>query len=131
MARTDARYDALAVTTVLIVDDDAAFRRVARELLHGLGFRVVGEARNGEQAIAAAARLRPDAVLLDVHLPDADGLSLARRLTGAVGRPRVLVTSTDTAAVSAAALEASGAVGFVPKLDLVATDLRRLLGSAP
>jgi CheY-like chemotaxis protein len=131
MARTGARYDALAVTTVLIVDDDEAFRRVAGELLDGLGFRVVGEARDGAQAIAAAARLHPDAVLLDVHLPDADGFSLARSLTRAVGPLRVLLTSTDAAAGSAAALEASGAVGFVPKHDLVATDLRRLLGSAP
>jgi CheY-like chemotaxis protein len=131
MASAGPRYDAVAVSTVLIVDDDAAFRRVAGELLDGLGFRVVGEARNGEQAIAAAARLRPDAVVLDVHLPDADGFSLARRLTSTLGAPRVLLTSTDAAAGSPAALEASGAVGFVPKLDLVAADLRRLLGPAP
>jgi len=131
MARADTWHEAVAVTTVLIVDDDAAFRRLASELLEDLGFSVVGEARDAERAIAQAARLRPDAVLLDVHMPDTDGFSLARRLTRRNRAPRVLLTSTDASAGSAATLESSGAVGFLAKHELAVTDLRRLLGSAP
>jgi CheY-like chemotaxis protein len=131
MARADAWHDAVAVTTVLIVDDDAAFRRLAGELLEDLGFLVVGEAGDGQQAIAEAARLRPDAVLLDVHMPDTDGFSVARRLTHRQRAPRVLLTSTDASAGSAATLESSGAIGFLAKHELAVTDLRRLLGSAP
>jgi CheY-like chemotaxis protein len=131
MARGDACYDAVAVTTVLIVDDNVAFRRVASELLEDLGFSVVGEAGEGRTAIAEAARLRPDAVLLDVHMPDMDGFSVARQLTRRQRALRVVLTSTDASAGSAATLESSGAVGFLAKHELAATDLRRLLGSAP
>jgi CheY-like chemotaxis protein len=131
MAHADAGYDALAVITVLIVDDDAAFRRIASELLEDLGFFVVGEAADGQQAIAEAARLRPDAVLLDVHMPDTDGFSLACELTRRQRAPRVLLISTDGSAGSAGTLESSGAVGFLAKHELAVTDLRRLLGSAP
>ena len=56
--------------TVLIVDDDAPFRRAARELLTLEGYEVVGEAEDGESGVAAAARLGPAIVLLDVQLPD-------------------------------------------------------------
>jgi two-component system nitrate/nitrite response regulator NarL len=131
MAHADAGYDAVAVTTVLIVDDDAAFRRVASELLEDLGFCVVGAAADGQQAIAEAARLRPDAVLLDVQMPDTDGFSVACQLTRRQGAPRVLLISTDGSAGSAGTLESSGAVGFLAKHELAVTDLRRLLGSAP
>ena len=58
------------MTTVLIVDDYAPFRDSARGLLESGGFDVVGEAEDGAGALAAARRLRPDVVLLDVQLPD-------------------------------------------------------------
>ena len=63
--------------TVLIVDDHEDFRRVARALLEADGFRVVGEAVDGESAIAEANRLRPRLVLLDVQLPGIDGFAVA------------------------------------------------------
>ena len=58
--------------SVLIVDDHAPFRARARTVLEDDGFRVVGEAADGEEAVAAAQRLRPEIVLLDVQLPDLD-----------------------------------------------------------
>jgi CheY-like chemotaxis protein len=115
--------------TVLLVDDDAPFRRLASELLAGLGYRVIAEAGDGAQALAECDRRRPDAVLLDVNLPDGDGFALARAITGAGGAPRVLLTSTDVTAGSAEAVAESGAVGFVPKGELAVTDLVRYLGA--
>ena len=112
--------------TVLIVDDDAHFRRVAGELLADRGYRVVGEAGSAANAMAQAEELRPDAVLVDVNLPDGDGLSVAARLSGN-GGPRVLLTSTDASATTGRLVRGSGAAGFVPKADLTNAALDRYL----
>ena len=108
---------------VLIVDDDDRFRRVAGELLRARGFQVAGEAADGKQALAALQRARPDAILLDVRLPDADGLDLVRQLVAADDAPRILVTSSDSNAVSDEEAKLAGAVGFVPKAALAEADL--------
>ena len=115
---------------VLVVDDSPSFRRAARVLLSTRGFAVVGEATNCDEAVVAACKLRPDAVLLDVHLADGDGLAIAARLSSGVGAPRILLTSSDDEAVSQMLVERVGAVGFVPKVELVAADLERYLGAA-
>src|SRR5579862_8607069 len=78
----------------VIVDDDASFREAATTLLLDLGHRVVGEAGSVGAARSEIGRLRPDAVLLDVNLPDGDGFSLARELRDN-GGPTVLLISTD------------------------------------
>jgi CheY-like chemotaxis protein len=116
-------------TRVLIIDDDARFRALARALLEALGYAVVGEAADGQQALAAARRLRPDAVLLDVQLPDADGFALARRLADADHALRILLTSTDPTLGARASRSDRPAVPFVPKDELTATDLTPWLGS--
>src|SRR6266480_3542637 len=78
--------------TVLIVDDHAGFRRRARRTLEADGYEVVGEAPDGAAGIEAAAELRPDVVLLDVHLPDASGFDIVSRIAaGSV----VLISSHD------------------------------------
>ena len=111
---------------MLIVDDDAQFRRVATELLADRGYRVVGEAGSAVDGLALADELRPDAVLLDVNLPDGDGLSVAARLS-ADGAPRVLLISTDAGATTDRLVRGSGAAGFVPKADLTYVALDRYL----
>lgn len=115
-------------TRVLIVDDDARFRAHARALLDASGYAVVGEAANGEQALAAALRLRPDAALVDVQLPDTDGFELARRLADANHGLTIVLTSMDPTLATRAALAESGARAFVPKDELAVTDLAWLLG---
>ena len=115
-------------TRILIVDDDPCFRALARKLLGRLGFVIVAEASDGAQALAAARRVRPDAALVDVQLPDMDGLALARRLRESDGSPRIVLTSTDPTLVTPAALQQSGAVAFVPKDRLASTDITPLLG---
>ena len=74
--------------TVLIVDDHAAFRASARALLQAEGFDVIGEATDGAAAVAAVAALRPQIVLLDIQLPDLDGLPVAEQLAAAPDPPR-------------------------------------------
>ena len=69
--------------TVLIVDDHPGFRSAARALLEADGFDVVGEAADGESGLAAAERLRPGLVVLDIQLPDLDGFAVAERLASA------------------------------------------------
>jgi DNA-binding NarL/FixJ family response regulator len=114
---------------VLVVDDDALFRSLARRMLLAEGLDVVGEAQSVATAIAAAHALRPDAVLVDVGLPDGDGVALARELTALPWRPRVLLTSSDPQAASEHAVRAAGAGGFVPKDDLPNAPLERLLST--
>jgi DNA-binding response OmpR family regulator len=105
---------------VLIVDDDPVFRDLARELLTAAGFDELSEAAGVAEARAAVARRRPDAVLLDVHLPDGDGLALARELRAVA---RVLLTSTD------GSVGRDAEVAFLSKLDLPRADLHAYLGT--
>jgi DNA-binding NarL/FixJ family response regulator len=101
--------------TVLIVDDHPTFRRFARRLLEEAGFRVVGEAEDGAEAIEAARDLNPQAVLLDVLLPDRSGLEIAAELAETLQAAAVVLTSSRSAADLGAALEEAPARGFIPK----------------
>jgi CheY-like chemotaxis protein len=112
-------------TNVLIVDDSAPFRRAARALLERRGYRVVGEADNAASGLTAVERVQPDAVLLDVRLPDGSGLEVCEQLTREQDAPAVLLVSSDGAADGALA-RAHGARDFVPKEDLARVDLRRI-----
>jgi DNA-binding NarL/FixJ family response regulator len=103
--------------TVIIVDDNAAFRRAARELLESSGLTVVAEAGDGREAREACRRHAPGGVLLDVNLPDTSGHALARELRREHPGLRILLTSTD------AACAGLGDVPFVPKLELALNDL--------
>ena len=109
--------------TVLVVDDDAGFRRVARRLLTVRGFVVVDDVATGAAAFEAVRRHRPDGVLLDVNLPDRDGLSVTRALAGRAGGPSIVLTSMDAFRYPDAVLVASGARAFVAKERLVEADL--------
>lgn len=112
---------------VLIVDDHPSFRRCARALLEAEGFEVVGEAADGAAALAAAAALSPEIVLLDIQLPDIDGFEVARQLLAEVPRlPIVLVSSRDRSQYGPL-IEASGALGFVSKAELSGSSLTDLL----
>jgi DNA-binding NarL/FixJ family response regulator len=111
----------------LIVDDHAPFRWTARQLLEGEGFAVVGEASDGAEAVAAAAALHPDLVLLDVYLPDADGFEIAEHLTSAAAAPIVVLTSSRDGSDYGPLVSRCGARGFVPKAELSAEALNALL----
>jgi DNA-binding NarL/FixJ family response regulator len=109
--------------TVLIVDDHAGFRRRARRSLEAEGYDVVGEAPSGAAGIDAAAELRPDVVLLDVHLPDASGFDIVSRLPARA----VVLISTHDGQDYAELIARSGARGFLPKDKLCGASLEALV----
>jgi DNA-binding NarL/FixJ family response regulator len=122
------RTDRPPRATVLIVDDDSSFRAAALVLLTVRGYQVVGQADSTAQGLALASAMCPDAVLLDVNLPDGDGAALAARLTVA-GGPRVLLTSSDPTAMPAHFARSCGATGFLAKEDLADAALDTYLTS--
>jgi CheY-like chemotaxis protein len=111
--------------SVLIVDDDAGFRRVAAELLGTRGYSVLAAASRVDEAFELVKATEPDAVLLDVNLEDGDGISLAARLSVEPDAPRVLLTSTDAGAAPPRLVAECGAAGFVAKPDLADADVDR------
>jgi DNA-binding NarL/FixJ family response regulator len=113
---------------VLVVDDDSRFRESIASALRARSYDVVGHAGSAAEARDGVSRLRPDAILLDVNLPDGDGISLARELISGDGTVRVLLTSSDSAAAPARLVRGSGATGFIAKDELLASDLSRYLG---
>jgi DNA-binding NarL/FixJ family response regulator len=112
---------------VLLADD----QRVVREglaMLVGLlpGVEVVGTAADGEQAVAMAARLDPDVVLMDLRMPRCDGVEATRRLRGHGERPHVVVLTTYADDRSVVDALRAGARGYLTK-DAGAEDIERAL----
>jgi DNA-binding NarL/FixJ family response regulator len=82
--------------TVLVVDDQEIFLRAARQLIAATpGFSQAGQAASGAEALELAATLRPDLVLIDVRMPDMDGIETARRLLASDPEAIVVLISLD------------------------------------
>jgi DNA-binding NarL/FixJ family response regulator len=113
--------------TILIVDDHPSFRTSARMLLEAEGFDVVGEAPDGESAIAAVSELHPDLVLLDVQLPGIDGFEVARRLASTADPARVVLVSSREGGDYGSLAQESGALGFISKAELSGAALEALI----
>jgi len=116
------------IPSVLIVDDHAQFREAASALLEAEGFAVVGSAADGDAAIAAAKRLRPQVVLLDVQLPGLDGFAAAEPLACTSEPPADAWTSSREAAAYGRRLDAAPVRGFIPKRALSGAALAALVG---
>jgi len=114
--------------TVLIVDDHPSFRASVRRMLESAGYEVVGEAEDGIGALAAARRLRPELVLLDVRLPDIDGFKVARSLVDDSERtPQIVLVSSHEFDDLGEAVRGNGVRGFINKGELTGTALAALL----
>ncbi|MDQ1614932.1 MAG: hypothetical protein QOJ60_871 [Actinomycetota bacterium] len=108
--------------TAIVVDDHASFRAFAARLLTAAGFDVVAEADGAATGLDQVRELRPDLVLLDVVLPDGDGVEVARSL-GDQAATHVLLTSSRTTEELG---DAVAAYHFVTKADLTIAGLARL-----
>ncbi len=115
---------------LMLADDHRMLREGLRRSMEEAGFDVVGEAADGVSAVAAAADLRPDIVLLDVQLPDIDGFDVARRLAACPAAPATILISTRDAADYRVRLATTPARGFIAKEDLTAAGIAALTGSA-
>lgn len=117
-------------TRVLIVDDMPSSRRAAIDLLERHGYSIAGEADSAAAAVAAVEQLEPDAVLLEVCLPDQNGFQVAARMTQARPTLAVLLTSASFDDDYFELAHKSGARGFVHKSLLPQTELTRYWPSA-
>jgi DNA-binding NarL/FixJ family response regulator len=100
---------------ILIADDHNLFRDSLRSLLEARGLEVVGEARNGREACELALRLSPDVVLMDLSMPEVDGLAATRQISAELPAVKVVVlTASDDDAKLFEAIK-SGAQGYLLK----------------
>lgn len=101
---------------ILCVDDHPVTRRGLVQIL-GLepGFQVVGEAASAAEAVEAATTLAPDVVVLDMRLPDGDGIGVMARLAACAPKARVVVLSSFCAAETVRAAAGAGACAYLPK----------------
>jgi len=100
---------------ILIADDHALFRDSLRSLLEAHGLTVLGEARNGREAVELARTLKPDVVLMDLSMPEMDGLAATRLISADQPEVKVVVlTASDEDAKLFEAIK-SGAQGYLLK----------------
>ena len=78
---------------VLLVDDTAFMRRMLREILAKQGYEVVGEARNGREAVEQYRQLHPDLVIMDITMPEMDGIAAVREIVSLDPAARIVMCS--------------------------------------
>jgi DNA-binding NarL/FixJ family response regulator len=106
---------------ILVVDDSPIFLEAVASLLSAAeGMEVVGTASSGREALERVPELEPDLVLMDLAMPDINGLEAARRLAILPRRPRVIIMTTHKERAYRAAALSAGADGFLHKPDLEA-----------
>ncbi|MEU6247148.1 response regulator transcription factor [Glycomyces sp. NPDC047010] len=120
---------------VLVVDDDPLVRAGLRLILGGAGdVEVVGEAGSGAEVPALVAEVRPDVVLMDLHMPGVDGLTATERLRAVPGAPEVLVLTAFEADGHVQRALRAGAGGFLlkdtPPVEIVAA-VRKVAAGEP
>jgi two-component system, NarL family, nitrate/nitrite response regulator NarL len=105
---------------VMLADDNPTFLAAVRQFLSALpGTEVVGEAHNGREAMELAGSLHPDLVLLDIGMPEMNGLEAARRMQQWQAPPCIVVLSMHGGQAYRDAARQVGAAGFISKADFV------------
>jgi len=113
--------------SVLIVDDQLPFRLAARAVLRRTdGFELIGEAADGDKAVALVAQLRPSLVLMDINMPTMNGIEATRLIMESVPSTTVFLCSTYQRADLPPEVESSGFAAYVNKEELGPDLLRRL-----
>lgn len=104
---------------VLLVDDNRAFLDAMSAIFESMAdIEIVGRASSGREALELASRLKPDCILMDLSMPEIDGLEAARRLTRELGSSMIVIMSIHDQAEYRAAALAAGAAGFLTKAEL-------------
>lgn len=105
---------------LLLVDDSAPWRLVERSILEAIpGFRVIGEANDGLEAIGKSSKLNPDVVLLDIGMPLLNGIEAAKRIRKDSPSSRIVFVTQDNDADIRNAALATGAEGYLLKANAV------------
>lgn len=112
---------------LLLVDDDPIFRSLATDILRDLGVENIVHAATAAAAVETARDVRPGAALVDVGLPDRDGIDLARELAALPWRPAIVLISADRDAAARIESGPKGTPPFVPKDELPNAPLLHLL----
>ena len=109
-------YDISTRLRLLIAEDDIAARETLTEVLHALGYDVVAAVSSGVEAADRAREMKPDAVLLDVHMPDGSGIEAAEVISRSLpGIAVILFSGDDNVSLSDEEAVTTGAVAFLPK----------------
>ena len=107
------------ITTVLIVEDDFMVREMIKGRVQEAGYKVIGEAGDGKEAVLKVNSLRPDVVLMDIEMPETNGIEAARHIYNSCPTPVVMLTAYDTPElVEQAGQFISGAQHFVNDIDV-------------
>ena len=103
---------------ILIADDHEIVRRgIAAQISHCPGWEVIAEATNGRDAVDLALRLKPDVIVLDLTMPELNGLAAARRILAALPQARILILTVHESEELVREVLAAGAQGYVLKSD--------------
>jgi two-component system chemotaxis response regulator CheY len=100
---------------VLVVDDDALMRELLKAILREEGFTVVGEAKDGQDALKQLDRLSPDVVCLDVNMPGMSGLEVLKAIQRAAPNIKVVMVSGDASMSTVREAVSYGAAGYLIK----------------
>jgi AmiR/NasT family two-component response regulator len=104
----------MAKTRIVIADDESVIRMDLREMLINLGYLVVGEAGDGQSAVNLARELKPELVIMDIKMPNMDGIAAAKTLTEERVAPVLLLTAFSQQDLVERAKEA-GVVAYIVK----------------
>jgi two-component system, chemotaxis family, chemotaxis protein CheY len=112
--------------TIVVVDDDSMMREMLKLMLRGEDYSVVGEASNGQDAIAQCEKFKPVMVLLDINMPKMDGLQALEEIRKVSPESIVLMVSADATMDKVGEAIKKGAAGFVVKPLKAASVLDRI-----
>lgn len=114
--------------SVLLVDDQETFRDIARDqLATDSSFLIIGEAADGTGAIELTSRLHPNVIVMDIQMPDMNGIEAARRILKDDPSVRIVLTSMGDDAEYGPLAREIGACGFLPKRELSASSVHALI----
>jgi two-component system, chemotaxis family, chemotaxis protein CheY len=104
-----------SLARVLVVDDDALMREVLKALLRSDGFEIVGEASDGQRALALLERIRPDVICLDVNMPGMTGIEVLKSIRARYPDIRVVMITGDSSTATVREAVGFGALGYIIK----------------